>query len=331
MTPLEAAVARARAVDILDVVERLGVAGLKKRGTERIGPCPACGGRDRFAINPRLGLFNCRNCGGGDGIDLVRFVCGSSLAEAVAFVNGAPIRFAGKRPSESRARTRASEKESETQARRDAFVAGQIKTLVRELAPVRGTPGEAYLREIRGIDVDAIVDVLERVDAIGWHPQVYFNESGHPLNGRHLGCIVGVMTDPVTAQPTGAISRTYLDQNLRKVGKAKTLGAPARMVRLSPDEDVLEGLVLGEGLETCLAAAANYGLRPIWSTGSAATMGKFPVLSGIEALTLLADHDDAGEDAARKTEARWLAAGREVLIHRPRTIGSDLNDTLKGA
>jgi hypothetical protein len=62
-------------------------------------------------------------------------------------------------------------------------------------------------------------------------------------------------------------------------------------------------------------------------------MGKFPVLAGIECLTLVADHDanGAGERAARETETRWLQANREVRILRAKTIGHDLNDALKGA
>ena len=39
-----------------------------------------------------------------------------------------------------------------------------------------------------------------------------------------------------------------------------------------------------------------------------------PVLDGIEALTILADDDDAGRDAARKCAARWQAVGCEARI-----------------
>lgn len=77
------------------------------------------------------------------------------------------------------------------EAKRAAFVREQIATIVRELVPVRGSPGEQYLREVRRIDCDLIADVLERTDAIGWHPSVLFREDDHPLNGRYLGCIVG--------------------------------------------------------------------------------------------------------------------------------------------
>jgi hypothetical protein len=181
--------------------------------------------------------------------------------------------------------------------------------IISQLMPILGSPGERYLREERGIDVSAIEDILDSTYAVGWHPAAFFKEEGHALNGQRLGCIVGVMTDPATGRPTGAISRTYL-ANPGKVCKAKSWGTPLGIVRLSRDEDVHEGLFLAEGLETALTAAA-LGLRPVWSTGSHTTLAKFPVLAGIEALTLIADNDanGAGEKAARETEARWLQAG----------------------
>ncbi len=201
---------------------------------------------------------------------------------------------------------------------------------VAEMRPVRGKPGERYLREERRIEPDAIADVLERTDAIGWHPAVYFHNEEHPLHGKRLGAIIGVMTDAETAQPTGAIARTYLSDG-RKVDKAKTLGSPTGIVRLSEDADVLEGLFLAEGLETALTAMA-LGLRPTWATGGTAEMARFPVLPGIEALTIISDHDPsgAGERAARAVEAAWRNAGREVRIFRSDEVG-DLNDVLKDA
>ena len=39
---------------------------MKRAGRELVGPCPACGGRDRFAVKPVDGgaaLVNCRQCG----------------------------------------------------------------------------------------------------------------------------------------------------------------------------------------------------------------------------------------------------------------------------
>jgi putative DNA primase/helicase len=139
------------------------------------------------------------------------------------------------------------------------------------------------------------------------------------------------MTEPISGRATGSISRTYLTSNLAKVGKAKTLGAPAGIVRLSEDEDVLSGLHLAEGIETALTAM-SWGLRPMWATGSTALMSKFPVLSGVECLNLIVDHDQngAGEKAAREAEAHWTRAGREVRLLRSDAPG-DLNDVLREA
>jgi len=212
-------------------------------------------------------------------------------------------------------------------ARRDLASAARIAS---GIVPLIGTLGAAYLRDVRKIDVTAIEDVLSRTDAVGWHSGVYFNEPCHALHGQRLGCIVGIMTDPVMAEPTGAISRTYIAPDLTKIGKAKTLGAPAGVVRVSPDDEVLGGLFLAEGIETALSAM-SIGLRPCWSTGSTSQLASFPTLSGVEALSIVVDHDanGAGEKAARQVEARWLSAGKEVNLIRSDAPG-DLNDCLKG-
>jgi Toprim domain-containing protein/CHC2-type zinc finger protein len=316
---------QARASDLVATAERLGVVNLKRvSAAELAGPCLVCAGRDRFSINRKQQLWHCRGCGkgGGDAISLVCHVRGLDFREAVAFLarGDATNEPARVRPT---AEPDAEEK--------DAFVERLIADIVRKLVPVRRKPGEQYLSSVRKIDTGAIADVLERTDAIGWHPSVLFREQGHALDGRQLGCIVGVMTDPVTAMPTGAISRTYLTPDLAKVGKAKALGRPAGIVRLSADEDVLNGLCLAEGLETALAGM-SIGLRPMWATGSTALMSKFPVLAGIECLNLIVDNDlnGAGERAAREAEARWRAQGREVRLLRSDAPG-DLNDVLKEA
>ena len=78
---------RARAVPIESVIERRGV---KLRGkTDRCGPCPRCGGQDRFSINVREQVFNCRGCGAkGDVIALVQFLDGVDFKTAVETLSG---------------------------------------------------------------------------------------------------------------------------------------------------------------------------------------------------------------------------------------------------
>jgi len=68
----DAWVDRARRVPIATEIESRGIK-LKGDGTERVGPCPKCGGEDRFSINTKKNVFNCRGCEvGGDVIDLVK-------------------------------------------------------------------------------------------------------------------------------------------------------------------------------------------------------------------------------------------------------------------
>jgi CHC2 zinc finger/Toprim domain len=312
---------RAKQADIREVAGRYTT--LKRvTAIEGAGPCPVCGGRDRFSVNGHKQVWNCRGCDrGGDVIALMQHVEGLPFREAVERLTGE--RGPAPRPHDPPRRPTPREDEGDKHA---LHIAGLI---VGGIAPLRGTPGETCLREVRKIDTGEIAEVLERTDAIGWNPSVLLREEGHPLDGKRLGAIIGVMTDPVTAEPTGAISRTYIHEG-RKVGKAKTLGSPAGIIRLTPDEDVLGRLHIAEGLETALAGM-SIGLRPTWATGSTAIMAKLPVVSWIEALFILADHDanGAGERAGAEVASRWREAGKEARVWRPKSIG-DLNDILIG-
>src|SRR5690606_5106832 len=106
------------------------------------------------------------------------------------------------------------------------------------------------------------------------------------------------------------------------------LGAAAGgVVRLSDDADVTYGLGIGEGIETCLAA----DFRPVWACLSAGQIAAFPMLSGIEAITILTDHDKAGVVAANLCGERWHAAGREVTFMMPTRAGADIADLHEAA
>jgi hypothetical protein len=301
------------------------------RGIERCGPCPACGGQDRFSMNVAKGVWHCRRDamnnahGGNDAISLAMHIAAVGFVEAVEMLVGErPGREA--HPSSARAKPETLRLEGERNL-------DSVRRIVSALRPIVGTPAEHYLADIRRIDTMAIRDELERTDAIGWNPGVYFHqpdvaEPGHELHGHRLGCIVGIMTDAIAGRSTGAISRTYISNSSCKVTKAKTLGKPRGVVRLSRDEDVHRGLFLAEGLETALSGIA-IGLRPMWAVGDANMMAAFPVLAGIDCLTLIADHDanGAGEAAAREAATRWRNAGREGRIFRRRALG-DLNDAI---
>jgi hypothetical protein len=82
--------AKARAVPIESELARRGIT-LRRVGVEHVGPCPKCGGDDRFAINTEKQKFNCRGCGvGGDVIDLVQHLDDCGFVGACAKLTGEP-------------------------------------------------------------------------------------------------------------------------------------------------------------------------------------------------------------------------------------------------
>ena len=75
---------QARNADFLGVARSFGVI-LKKSGTaEWIGPCPVCGGDDRFSINVKKRVCNCRVCGlTGNVIAFTEGITGCGFIDAV--------------------------------------------------------------------------------------------------------------------------------------------------------------------------------------------------------------------------------------------------------
>jgi hypothetical protein len=85
---------------------------------------------------------------------------------------------------------------------------------------------------------------------------------------------------------------------------------------LSAIEDPVAGLVICEGTETGIALH-QAELRPVWALGGAGNLAVFPVLAGIECLTIAADRDSAGIEAAQKCAERWRRSRRQVRIITP--------------
>jgi len=315
MTIPASQIAAAHAVDILATARCFTT--LKRDGVhEHVGPCPRCGGRDRFAVNTRKRVFNCRGCGArGDVIDLVMLARGASFAEAVAeLAGGAPV--ANWPP-------RASNPSPDEVAERNRRSALQI---FDGAGPVVGSLAERYLAG-RSIDIEKLVDVD---DVLRFEPRCRFGD------GR-LPCLVALVRNVLTNEPQ-AIQRTALDANGRKIDRRglgpKTGGA----VKLWADEAVTTGLVVGEGLETVASAATEITrkdgtlLQPAWALLDRINVRDFPVLPGVEALTILVDNDATGDGqaAAEACARRWLAEGRDVTRLTPKLIGSDFNDIVAG-
>ena len=129
--------------------------------------------------------------------------------------------------------------------------------------------------------------------------------------------MVALLRDVRTNEPCG-VHRTWLDHHGRKVARRMLGRAKGAAVKLDPNDAVIRALTIGEGIETSLAAR-QLDCGPVWAVGSAIAIQAFPLLAGIDALSILAEHDESGANARAVEVAaeRWLAGGREVFILAP--------------
>jgi CHC2 zinc finger/Toprim domain len=187
-----------------------------------------------------------------------------------------------------------------------------------------GSPPALFL-ESRGLEM--MHGVSPR--ALLYHARCPFRDDAGNEVVHHA--LIGIYRDVVTDK-VKAISRRPLTRDGGSLSKPISLG-PARgcAIKLTADEDVTQGLHLAEGVTSALAAAM-LGMVPVWACGGTRNMAKFPVLVGIDSLTLIADNDQsgAGQTAANQCFDRWSSAGKEVWNVISTTAGTDLADVVIG-
>lgn len=181
--------------------------------------------------------------------------------------------------------------------------------------PAADTPVVTYLHS-RGISLVA-------PDSVRFHPRLK-----HPSGSTWPG-IVSLVTRGTDGEPL-AIHRTFLARD--GAGKApvtpqKMMLGPCRggAVRLAMP---VGKLMVGEGIETCLAAMQATGF-PAWAALSTSGLRALQLPAEVDEVIVLADGDDPGEAAALDAARRWKREGRAVRIARPPT-GMDFNDLLPG-
>ena len=156
---------RARHADPLDVAQRLLGARLEKVGaSEWAGPCPRCGGGDRFSVNVQKKLFNCRSStvGGGSPIDMVMHCTGRSHIEAAEAITGEP------RPDQSR-----NETEEDREERLKAHQRFIVAVLERE-DEQRRSHEEKQSRDERTIE-EMLKRAVDLDDACAKHGQAFWS------------------------------------------------------------------------------------------------------------------------------------------------------------
>jgi hypothetical protein len=184
----------------------------------------------------------------------------------------------------------------------------------RDACDIRGTPAETYL-QCRGLDTSEDLRHTLR-----------FSSRLH-FDGQTVGGMVALFRCVMTCQPVG-VHRTFLRADGMKLGRKMLGRSKHAAIMLDDHPDVVSGLHIGEGIESGLAAR-QLGYRPVWVVGSAGAVAAFPVLAGVEAISVFTENDRASDEAARVMCARYQEAGCEGWICQPPK--GDFNDTLREA
>ncbi len=262
----EERLAEAQAMSIEEIASRLGIMDdLKRAGREYVGPCPACGGSDRFGINPDRDVYNCRTCGGGDGIALVRLVMQCDFPAALDFLVGeADLQVD---PAERERRKKNAERQRLERLKKAAKARQHSMALAKEIWDQGETADNTVVRqylEKRGID-------LKKVPAsLRFHPALRYT---HMVDGEwavlHEGpAMLALIMGP--ADTFLGCHRTWIDLATAS-GKAvvknaagevlaskKVLGSKrGGAIRLSGVSERRTTLIMGEGIETTLSALVS--------------------------------------------------------------------------
>lgn len=294
--------AQARAADIADVAGRIGARLKRVTSTEWAGPCPACGGDDRFSINIRQQVFNCRGFRGGDVITMVEHAVGLNFVEAVEFITG---------EKQIAAPTRAA-----TDKRPKSLVADKpdcrAPWLWRQRCPVAdGSPPWTYLRQARGFTgaVPATLGYLPPRD--GYPPSMIaaYGLVSEPEPGLLAVADASVRAVHVTCLAPDGIGKAGGKDDKITIGSP--LGSP---IVLAPPNDGL-GLAITEGIEDGLSIHAATGLG-VWAAGAAPYMPALAdaVPAWMDCITVVGDRDEDGVRYGSELVSKLKARGFDTRL-----------------
>lgn len=268
------------------------------------GPCPWCGGRDRFRFTDfeEKGLYICNQCGGGDGFKLAHKVLGLSYSKVCKEVEGLVGKVEIAPPPKRRSDVRL---KAEWASAKKIQVGSPVVGYLKGRGLESGSRHLRFLERALGENVGAMMAEItdEYGKLLGYHYTYLWKR-----NGRWEKAEV----DP--------------PKRTRKTGTTISGGS----IKLYGIERGLIGLT--EGIETALAVRHLFG-TPTWACMSTAGLVKVRLPKEVERVLIYADNDRnfAGQKAAYELANRLrvkdgFEGGVEVRICS--VLGGDYLDAL---
>jgi putative DNA primase/helicase len=270
------------------------------------GPCPICGGKDRYFWDNKegRGTFFCNQCGAGSGVQLVAMFKNWSIRETIKEIERVVGTVEYKQP----------EPEQTDQQKKDAL----NKTWSGAQAVREGDPVSTYLTNRTGRHWPS--------NAVRYHAELW-----HPEEKKTFPAMVAKVTD-IENKPV-SIHRTFLDKsgNKAKITKAKMVMSSTipegSAIRLMPYDHIIG---IAEGIETAYSAAAIFSV-PVWAAISAGIMAKWKPPAMVEKVVIFGDNDHnfVGQSAAYRlafTLRKEYGEDLDITVAIPSIRGADWND-----
>jgi putative DNA primase/helicase len=271
------------------ILSQLGIS--PKTLQNRHGPCPMCGGTDRFRFDDRdgRGTWICNRCGSGDGAELVKRIKGVEFKEAARMIEGVAGKVGARQSWAPKTATR-DELNMLWKRAKSITPTSVVGRYLTQRCGVIPFPGLAKVLRENGNEMLAIV-------------------SGHNVDDRN-----GI-----------TLHRTMIgfgdEVQWRRLMPGRLPDNVA--IRLAPFGHVLG---IAEGIETALSAAALFKV-PVWAAISASLLKKWLPPEGVHTVIIFGDNDRnfTGQEAAYSL-ARSISGDLDVQVKIPSIPGWDWND-----
>lgn len=267
------------------------------------GPCPLCGGTDRFRWDNQdgRGTYICNQCGAGDGMKLACAFTGKPFAEVAPQIDSilgnvkpdTPLRYVSRQDDHQSA----------------------LRAIYQQSQPVK--PGDVVDRYLASRNLDEII----------YPKALRYVENLRDGEGGVYPCIIAMVGR--YGQPKfDTIHRTFLKRD--GSGKAEIESPRKLMPGPVPDgasvmlSDWTESGPLGiaEGIETAMAASSIFRI-PVWAAISSSMMRKWLPPPGCEEIVIFGDNDKkfggqaAAYHLAHRLAAKHLPVGNVLIPQQP--------------